>query len=106
MIKDEPKGVYDKGNFDAVSNFIVKEIVEGRRIVPNNELTVLYGLDDLSNIKTSYENLLKQRIVEQFGERIIILSAESKQCYIARKEFNKENPDHRKEIIGKATLKK
>ena len=99
---NEPKGVYDKGNFDAISNFIMKEIVEGGRIVPINELTALYGLCDLSNIKTSYENLLKQRIVKQFVERIVILSTESKQCYIARKEFNKENPDHRKEIIEKA----
>ena len=99
---NEPKGVYDKENFDAVSNFIMKEILEGGRIVPINELTALYGLGDLSSIKTSYENLLKQRIVKQFREGIVILSTESKQCYIARKEFNKENPDHRKEIIGKA----
>ena len=62
------KCVYDKGNFDAVSKFIMKEIVEGGRIVRINELTALYGLGDLSNIKTSYENLLKQ-----FGQ----------QCYIA-----------------------
>ena len=46
----------------------MKEIVEGGRIVRINELTALYGLSDLSNIKTSYENLLKQ-----FGQ----------QCYIA-----------------------
>ena len=64
---NEPKGVYDKWNFDAVFNFIMKEIVEGGRIVPINELTALYGLDDLSNIKASYENLLRQRIVKQFG---------------------------------------
>lgn len=62
------KCVYDKENFDAVSKFIMKEIVEGGRIVRINELTALYGLGDLSNIKTSYENLLKQ-----FGQ----------QCYIA-----------------------
>ena len=46
----------------------MKEIVEGERIVSINELTALYGLGDLSSIKTSYENLLKQ-----FGQ----------QCYIA-----------------------
>ena len=45
--------------------------------------------------------MLKHLIVKQFGERIITLSTESKQCYIARKEFNKENYGHRKEIIGK-----
>ena len=54
---NEPKGVYDKRNLGAVSNFIMKEIVEGERIVPINEVTALYGLGDLSNIKTSYENL-------------------------------------------------
>ena len=95
---NEPKGVYEKGNFDAVSYFIMKEIVEGGRIVPINKLTVLYGLGNFSNIKTSYENLLKQQIVKQFGERIVILSTESKQCYIACKEFNKENPDNRKDF--------
>ena len=41
----------------------MKEIVEGVRIVPINELTALYGLGDLSN-RTSYENLLKKRIVK------------------------------------------
>ena len=80
----------------------MKEIVEGERIVPIDELTALYVLGDLS-IKTSYENLLKQRIVKQFGERIIIPSTESKQCYIARKEFSKERPELRKEIIGEAS---
>ena len=45
----------------------MKEIVEGGRIVPINELTALYGLDNLSNIKASYENLLGQQTVKQFG---------------------------------------
>ena len=57
---NEPKGVYDKGNFDTVSNFIMKELVEVGRIVPINGLTALYGLGHLRNIKASYENLLKQ----------------------------------------------
>ena len=98
----ESKVIYDKGNFDAVSDFITKEIVEGGRIVPIDELTPLYGLGDLDNIKTSYENRLKQRIIKQFGERIVILSTESKQIYIARKDLNEENPDHKEEIIEKA----
>ena len=49
-----------KGNFDAASNFTLKEIVEEGTIVPINELTALYGLGDLSSTKTSYENLLQQ----------------------------------------------
>lgn len=98
---NEPKDVYDKGNFDAVSNFIMKEIVEAGRIVPINELTTLYGLGELIKIKTSYENLLKQRIDKQFGEQIVILSTGSKKCYIARKEFNKGNPAMERELLGK-----
>ena len=56
----------------------MKHIVEGGRFVAINELTALYALGNLSKVKTSYENLLKQRIVKQFGERIGILSTESK----------------------------
>ena len=56
----------------------MKQIVEGGKFVPINELTALYGLGSLSKVKTSYENLLKQRIVKQFGERIGILSTKSK----------------------------
>ena len=76
--KNNPESVYHKGNYEAVSSFIMKQIVEGGRFVPINELTALYGLGNLSKVKTSYENLLKQRIVKQFGERIGILSTESK----------------------------
>ena len=51
-------GVYEKRNFDAVTDFIVKEIIGGR-IVPITEVQSIYGLD---TDKRSYENLLKQRI--------------------------------------------
>ena len=74
----DPESVFHKGNYETVSNFIMKQIVEGGKFVPINELTALYGLGSLSKVKTSYENLLKQRIVKQFGERIGILSTKSK----------------------------
>jgi len=95
------ESVYDKGDFASLERFIVREIIQGGRIVSLRELEGIYGLncDD-----RRYSYYLKQLIGSKFHEKLVFLSPNifKGSDFVASMETVRGTSHIRKQTIEKA----